>query len=96
MPGIALNEDNSHFFTTRAGQPVTEATVDALVCQYAGTQVSHLLFCPNSMRTSYASRVWDPIWRGYNPDGPDDPLAGQPAAGEPAGSTQLDPHCLGV
>jgi hypothetical protein len=24
------------------------------------------------MRTSYASAVWDPIWRGYDPDGPDD------------------------
>ena len=72
MNGIALNEDNSHFFGTRAGQPLTAQTVDALVDQYAGTQVAHLLFSPNSMRTSYGSRVWDPIWRGYEPDGPDD------------------------
>ena len=72
MIGIALNEDNSHFFGTRAGRPLTAATVDALVDQYAGTQVTHLLFSPNSMRTSYGSRVWDPIWRGYDPDGPDD------------------------
>ena len=69
---LALNEDNSHFFGTRAGRPVATATVDALVDQYAGTQVSHLLFSPNCMRTSYGSRVWDPIWRGYDPQGPDD------------------------
>ncbi len=87
MHGIALNEDNSHFFTTRAGQPMTEATVDALVSQYAGTQITHLVFCPNSMRTSYGSRVWDPIWRGYDPYGPDDqpllaslPLESRPGA----------------
>ena len=72
MIGIALNEDNSHFFSTRAGKPLIAETVDALVDQYAGTQVTHLLFSPNSMRTSYGSRVWDPIWRGYDPDGPDD------------------------
>ena len=72
MPGIALNEDDSHFFFTRAGKSLTEEDVDALVDQYAGTQVSHLLFCPNAMRASYASRVCDPIWRGYQPDAPDD------------------------
>ncbi|MCF7853327.1 MAG: hypothetical protein K9N51_00905 [Candidatus Pacebacteria bacterium] len=70
--GSALNEDNSHFFYTRADQPATVETVDALVDQYAGTQVKVLLFSPNSMRTSYGSRVWDPIWRGYDPEGPDD------------------------
>ncbi|HZP81238.1 MAG TPA: hypothetical protein VFB21_06350 [Chthonomonadaceae bacterium] len=67
-----LNEDNSHFFYTRAGQRLDAAAVDAWVDQYAGTQVRELLLCPNCMRTSYASRVWDPIWRGYDPHGPDD------------------------
>ena len=81
MTGIALNEDNSHFFSTRAGQPFTGETVDALVEQYAGTQVKHLLFSPNSMRTSYGSKAWDPIWHGYDPEGPDDQplLASLPA-----------------
>ncbi len=72
MGGLALNEDNSHFFSTRAGRTLTAADVDAWVDQYAGTQVQELLMSPNSMRTSYASRVWDPIWRGYDPKGPDD------------------------
>lgn len=57
FPGIALNEDDSHFFFTRAGQPLTPELVDAWVDQYALTQVKELLLCPNAMRTSYASRV---------------------------------------
>lgn len=70
--GLALNEDNSHFFYTRAGQPLTEQLVDSWVDQYAGTQVRELFLSPNAMRTSYDSKVWDPIWRGYDPKGPDD------------------------
>jgi hypothetical protein len=72
IPGIALNEDDSHYFFTRAGQKLTAADVDAWVDQYAATQVKRLLLCPNCMRTSYASDVWDPIWRDYDPFGPDD------------------------
>lgn len=71
-PGLALNEDDSHFFFTRAGRPLAAADVDAWVDQYAGTQVRELLLCPNCMRASYASGVWDPIWRGYDPAAPDD------------------------
>ncbi len=70
--GIALNEDNSHFFFTRAGRKLDAAAVDAWVDQYAGTQVRELIMSVNSMRTSYASKVWDPIWRGYDPNGGDD------------------------
>lgn len=69
--GICLNEDNSHFFSTRAGKKLDAAAVDAFIDQYAGTQVRELLLSANSMRTSFASKVWDPIWKGYDPDGPD-------------------------
>jgi len=72
MAGIALNEDNSHYFSTRAGQRLDEGTVASWVDQYAGTQVTELLLCPNCMRTSYDSAVWDPIWRGYDPEAGDD------------------------
>jgi hypothetical protein len=72
MSGIALNEDDSHYFFTRAGQTLDAAKVDSWVDQYAGTAVKELMLCPNAMRASYGSRVWDPIWRGYDPDGPDD------------------------
>ena len=72
MPGIALNEDDSHYFATRAGQRLDVETVASWVDQYADTQVTELLLCPNCMRASFDSAVWDPIWRGYDPDGPDD------------------------
>ncbi|OPZ88182.1 MAG: hypothetical protein BWY76_00078 [bacterium ADurb.Bin429] len=83
MPGIALNEDNSHYFASRAGQALDREAVASWVDQYADTQVRELLLCPNAMRASYASAVREPIWHGYDPDGPDDqPLfASLPPAG---------------
>ena len=85
IPGIALNEDDSHYFSTRAGQHLDAGVVDSWVDQYANTQVRELILCPNAMRTSYASKVWDPIWRGYDPAGPDGQplLASTPAADRP-------------
>ena len=71
-PGIALNEDDSHYFFSRAGEKLTTAEVASWVDQYAATQVRELMLCPNAQRTSYDSKVRDPIWRGYDPDGPDD------------------------
>lgn len=70
--GLSLNEDNSHYFFTRAGQSLDADRVSSFVDQYAGTQVREFLLSANAMRTSYASEVWDPIWRGYDPTGPDD------------------------
>jgi hypothetical protein len=69
---LSLNEDNSHYFFTRAGQTFTPESVASFVDQYAGTQVRELLLSANSQRTSFASKVWDPIWKGYDPRGSDD------------------------
>lgn len=69
---LSLNEDNSHWFFTRAGQPLTAEFVASFVDQYAGTQVRELLLSANSQRTSFDSQAWDPIWKGYDPHGPDD------------------------
>jgi hypothetical protein len=70
--GLCLNEDSSHYFFTRAGQALTADKVDSWVDQYANTQVRELMLNVNCQRTSYASQVWDPIWKGYDPQGPDD------------------------
>lgn len=70
--GIILNEDDSHYYATRAGQTLDKEIVASFVDQYADTQVDRLVFNPNCMRTSYGSQVWDPIWLNYDPDGPDD------------------------
>lgn len=70
--GIAFNEDNSHYFFSRAGQRLDAETVASFVDQYAGTQVREFILSANSQRTSFASKAWDPIWKGYDPSGPDD------------------------
>jgi len=79
---LGLNEDNSHYFFTRAGERLDAEKVAGFIDQYSGTQVRELMLSANSMRTSYASEVWDPIWRGYDANGPDDQpmLASTPAA----------------
>ncbi len=67
---LVLNEDNSHFFATRSAHEMTEEGLRELVDHYVSqTQVKQLMFSPNSMCTSYASEVWDPIWHDYiDPD----------------------------
>lgn len=99
---LCLNEDNSHWFFTRAGREATPEMVASFVDQYAGTQVRELLLCANSQRTSFASTAWDPIWRGYDPDGPDDqPLLASTPAESRAGArkwihTAWNLHRLGI
>jgi len=72
-PLFILNEDDSHFYFSRTAEDMSQAGLEAWVDQYAGTKVTHLFLCPNAMRASYNSAVWDPIWdlRGQNapPDG---------------------------
>ncbi len=72
MSGIALNEDDGHFFGTHAGQKLDAAKVASWVNGYAQGQVREMIFNPNSMRTAYGSKVWDPTWLNYDPHGPDD------------------------
>ncbi len=67
---LALNEDNSHFYISRSADKMSVDGLKEMVDHYVkGTQVKQLVFCPNSMCTSYASEVWDPIWHDY--DDPD-------------------------
>lgn len=72
-PGaLIVNEDNSHFFGSRAPEAMTRAGLVAWVDQYAGTAVTHLFLSPNSMRASFRSRtreaIWDPV-AGVAPTG---------------------------
>lgn len=75
IPGLCVNEDNSHFYFNPEGHGFDTESIDAWVDQYAHTQVRELMLCPNGMRTDYASGVWNPIWKGLDPAaGPDQPL----------------------
>ncbi|MBI2425257.1 MAG: hypothetical protein HYV27_20695 [Candidatus Hydrogenedentes bacterium] len=60
--GIIINEDNSHFFTSRTAEEMTLEGLHRFVDQYAGTEVSHLFLNPNAMRASFKSRTRDTIW----------------------------------
>ena len=40
-PGLIINEDNSHFYTSRSAEDMTLEGLNAFVDQYADTQVSH-------------------------------------------------------
>lgn len=72
MSGLLLNEDCNHFFVNRRNKALGIREVDAWADQYAGTQVDELVLNVNAMRTSYASRVWEPWWHGYDPEGGDE------------------------
>ena len=60
--GFIINEDDSHFFMSREPEQMTIDGLNAFVDQYAGTKVTHLFLCPNAMKASYRSSVWDAIW----------------------------------
>jgi len=72
-PGLIINEDNSHFFTSRTADDMTLEGLHAFVDQYANTKVSHLFLCPNAMRASFKSKTRDAIWEL---NGQDKPLPG--------------------
>ncbi len=73
---LVLNEDNSHFYSTRTSDEMTVEGLKTMVDNYVkSTQVRQLTFSPNAMCTSFASEVWDPIWHDY-----DDPVAVKRAA----------------
>lgn len=69
---LSLNEDANHFFITRSDRRVREPDLTNWVDQYAGTQVRELILNVNAQRTAFASRVWTPFWKGYEPNGADD------------------------
>ena len=68
--GLVINEDNSHFYFTRAPDDLTLAGLHAFVDQYANTGVSHLFLCPNAMKASFGSKSRDAIWELGNQDPP--------------------------
>jgi len=64
--GLIVNWDCSEFFMSRPAEKMTIKGLQGLVDQYVGTQVSHIFFNPNAMRTNYDSKVWESFWAGKN------------------------------
>jgi len=68
-----LNEDNNHFYCSHPASDMTAEGVDRLVETYAQSQgVGALFFCTNVKRALFDSKAWEPLWQGYDPDGPPD------------------------
>ena len=71
MTGLMYNEDFGRFiFLPR--EDVRKEVIDAYVDRLAAAGVTHGLICTCARRTNYASEVWEAIWDGYDPEGPDD------------------------
>ena len=78
---VWLNEDNAHFYDQHPSSDMTREGLEALVDRFCeGPRLEGLLFCVNVQRALFDSRVWEPLWAGYDPDGPGDQplLASQP------------------
>ena len=68
---LVINEDNSHFFSSRKPEEMTVKGLHAWVDQYAAGAVTHLFLCTNAMRSSFRSKSRDAIWDPVNGKAPD-------------------------
>ena len=77
---LSLNEDNSHYFFTRAGQTFSAESVASFVDQYAGTQVRVVVAFVNPQVVGYV-RGGSPgrEYRVSNPYRSGDRLSTRPA-----------------
>ncbi|MCL1793968.1 MAG: hypothetical protein FWG34_08860 [Oscillospiraceae bacterium] len=66
---LIINEDNSHFYSQKPGKPAEAENIRAFIDQYENTCVTELFLCVNCMRASYDSKIFDPIWKGFDPNG---------------------------
>lgn len=67
-----INEDDSHFFSSREPERMSLEGLHDFIDQYAGTALTHLFLCPNAMRASFRSHTREAIW---------DPVDGKPPQG---------------
>jgi hypothetical protein len=65
---LILNEDDSHFYVWPNPEKITDEA-HAFVDLYAQAGITELFLCVNAQRASYDSRIFDPIWTGFDPQG---------------------------
>ena len=66
-PWLVCNEDNDRYFYSKNDVAFTEkGMLDYFDSISAGGALTHYFMCVNGQRTSYASKVWEPIWRGLD------------------------------
>lgn len=69
MPGLMLNEDDSHFYCCHPVDKLCREGVDELVDHYISPQMRELVFAVNAARANFPSEVWPRVWDGFDPDG---------------------------
>ncbi len=65
--GIFYNEDDTHRFLLAPAGQLTQAHLDQLVDNLAGTHVKVLAICCCAKRTNFDSKAWEPYWDGFDP-----------------------------
>lgn len=75
--GIFYNEDDTHPFMLAPAGEETQAHLEQLVDNLAGTHVKTLVICCCAKRTNFDSKAWEPYWEGFDPAaGVDQPCYG--------------------
>lgn len=73
MRKLYVNEDNASFYDCRPQEDMTEEGLRGLIDLYAEqTSVTGVFLCVNVQRALFDSTAWEPLYHGYDPDGPDD------------------------
>jgi hypothetical protein len=73
MKRLYINEDNASFYDCRPQKDMSVEGLEGLVDLYAsGASVAGVFFNVNVQRALFDSQVWEPLYYGYDPDGPDD------------------------
>ncbi len=67
MPGLMLNEDDSHFYCCFPAEMLNKEGIYALVDHYDSSGMKELIFNVNAARANYPSRVWQTVWEGFDP-----------------------------
>lgn len=63
---LFINEDNDHYFKLSGVRDTEEALIDYIDSIVDGGAVTHFMMCVAGQRTSYDSKVWEPIWLGMD------------------------------
>ena len=67
--GFVINEDNSHYYSSRGPGGANEADLRVLARNYCRGQAAEVIYNLNSMRSSVAGLPFEPIWTGVEDRG---------------------------
>jgi hypothetical protein len=66
MSGLMLNEDATHFYSSRPPEKISREGAYELVDHYISPQMKELVFNVNDSRVNFPSKVWQTKWDGLD------------------------------